>query len=529
MIQKIRTPAIAGNAKGEDMNRSYEEFIRRARELADISHARELLSWDQETCMPPKGAAARAHSLGTLAGLYHEKLTDPALVALVEELKGRDLRGDEAADLRYLGRDQERALKIPRQLVVELSQTQSLGHEAWVEARKKSDFILFRPWLEKILALQQEIAHRVGFEGTMYNAFLDEYEPYSRAEEIAPVLDELRRRLVPLVERIGAAGKQPAANILDQEFPIDRQEAFGRQVLADLGFDLEAGRLDVSVHPFCSGTSPGDVRLTTRYNPRQLTSALFGIIHEAGHGLYEQGLPVQLSGTPAGRSISLGIHESQSRLWENLVGRSRPFWQHYLPRLREHFPQQLAGVGPDEFYAAINQVAPSLIRVEADEVTYNLHILLRFELEKDLVEGRVRVEELPARWDEKMESYLGIRPPDAARGVLQDTHWSVGLIGYFPTYTLGNLYAAQFFAQAQKEMPELMERVAQGELRGLKTWLNEKIHARGRRVTASELVREVTGQPLSADCFMAYLEGKFGELYGLSPAAGARSWSSERG
>jgi carboxypeptidase Taq len=497
------------------MEKTCGEFIRRVRELADIGHAQGLLSWDQETCMPPRGAGPRASSLGTLAGLYHEKLTDPGLVALVEELRQRELKGDAEVNWRYLEREQRRALKVPRELVVELSQTQSLAHEAWVEARKRSDFPLFRPWLEKILGLQQEVAHRVGFEGSIYNAFLDEYEPYARIEAVAPLLERLRRRLVPLVERIRASGGPPPAGILGREFPVDRQEAFGRRVLADMGFDFERGRLDVSVHPFCSGSSPLDVRLTTRYCPTRLTSSLFGIIHEAGHGLYEQGLPAEAAGTPVGSGVSLGIHESQSRLWENMVGRSRPFWEHYLPVLREYFPEQLAGVEVEAFYREINQVEPSLIRVEADEVTYNLHILLRCELEQGLLEERVRVAELPELWNERMAAYLGVRPPDDARGVLQDTHWSIGLIGYFPTYSLGNLYAAQFFRQAQKDLPGLMALVGQGRLQELKDWLNAQVHARGRRLRADELVREVTGAALEVDCFTEYLEEKYGELYHL--------------
>jgi carboxypeptidase Taq len=504
-----------GGNKEEKMAQGYGEFVRRVKELADLGHAQGLLSWDQETYMPPRGAGPRARSLGTLAGVYHEKLTDPSLVALVEELRGSELRGDEEINVRYLERDLRRALKLPRELVVELRQTQSLAHEAWVEARKQSDFARFRPWLEKVLALQKEVAHRVGFEGSVYNAFLDEYEPYARVEEVAPLLEALRVRLVPLVDRISASGRGPAPGILDREFPVDRQELFGRRVLTDLGFDLERGRLDVSVHPFCSGSSPEDVRLTTRYSSRQLTSALFGIIHEAGHGLYEQGLPADAEGLPVGGSVSLGIHESQSRLWENMIGRSRPFWQHYLPVLKEHFPEELRGVEVEDFYRAINQVSPSLIRVEADEVTYNLHILLRFELEQALVEDKAWVEDLPELWDEKMMSYLGVRPPDAARGVLQDTHWSIGLIGYFPTYSLGNLYAAQFFAQAQRELPGLMEQVGRGEFLGLKDWLNRQIHARGRRLSADELVLEVSKTPLGVDCFMEYLEGKYGELYPL--------------
>ena len=321
---------------------------------------------------------------------------------------------------------------------------------------------------------------------------------------------------MPLVEQIAATGQYPARGVLDQEYPIEQQELLGQQVLADMGFDMQAGRLDLAVHPFCSGTSRDDVRLTTRYSADWLPGALFGTIHEAGHGLYEQGLPAAASGTPAGESVSLGIHESQSRLWENMVGRSKAFWTHYLPKLRALFPQQLSAVDLDAFYAAVNQVEPSLIRVEADEVTYNLHILLRFELECDLIEGRVAVAELPAVWNERMEQYLGIRPPDDARGVLQDTHWSCGLLGYFPTYALGNLYAAQFFHQAHQDLPDLEAQIARGVLGPLKTWLNEKIHARGSRATASELVEEVTGAKLSADYFIAYLQEKFGALYGLS-------------
>jgi carboxypeptidase Taq len=344
---------------------------------------------------------------------------------------------------------------------------------------------------------------------------LDVYEPYARTEDLVPVLEELRRRLVPLAEKILATGKRPAAGILDRSFPLAQQEAFGRRVMADMGFDSEAGRLDVSVHPFCSSLSREDVRLTTRYSEDQLTGSIFGTIHECGHGLYEQGLPEDAEGTPAGDSISLGIHESQSRMWENMVGRSHEFWEHYLPVLRQQYPDQLKGVDVDRFYAAVNQVEASPIRVEADEVTYNLHILLRFELERDLLEERLRVEDLPELWMDRMEAYLGIRPESDAVGVLQDVHWSLGLIGYFPTYTLGNLYAAQFFSRAQVEMPDLMDQVRQGQLLELRQWLKKKIHQRGKRSTAGELVEEVTGELLRVDFLMEYLEGKFGELYDI--------------
>lgn len=497
------------------MSDAYGKFMERVAELADIGHAQGLMGWDQETYMPPKGAAMRARAQGTLAGLHHERLTAPELVALVEELKGQELEGDAAVNVREVDRGQSRALKIPKDLVVELSRTESLAHEAWVEARQQSNFALFQPWLEKILKLKKEVAERVGYEGAIYNALLDEYEPYALTEEIEPLFARLREKLVPLVERISAVGKFPARGVLDQEYPIVGQEELGRQVLEDMGFDLEAGRLDLAVHPFCSGTSRDDVRLTTRYSAEWLPGSLFGTIHEAGHGLYEQGLPADAVGTPAGSSVSLGIHESQSRMWENMVGRSRAFWTHYLPRLKTLFPNQLEALDVDAFYAAVNQVEPSLIRVEADEVTYNLHILLRFELEQDLFEDRVAVGDLPAVWNERMEQYLGVRPPDDAQGVLQDIHWSMGGMGYFPTYTLGNLYAAQFYHQAQQDLPDLAAQIERGELGGLKRWLNEKVHARGSRVTAAELVAEVTGEKLSADYFTDYLEAKFGALYGL--------------
>ena len=494
---------------------AYDEFVKLIRELHDIGHAQSLLSWDQETNMPARGAAQRARSLGVLAGISHERLTAPRLVDLVGELSGAELSGDGTVNLREIKRSQDRALKIPRELVIELSETTSLGHEAWVEAREKSQFDLFAPWLTKILELQKRAAHLIGFEGSVYNAFLDEYEPYATTEEIGPLLQDFNRRLVPLVQNILGKDLHPAAGVLDKEYPAAEQEAFGRHVLSDLGFDTEAGRLDVSVHPFCSGLSAGDVRLTTRYNESHLSDALFGIIHECGHGLYEQGLPEDADGTPAGSAVSLGIHESQSRMWENMIGRSREFWEYYLPQLQRRFPQQLSRIDVDRFYAAVNQVEASFIRVEADEITYNLHILLRFELEKALVEEELSVPDLPAAWNERMRQSLGIEPESAAQGVLQDVHWSFGLIGYFPTYTLGNLYAAQFLCQARQEIPDLDDHVRIGDFACLLSWLREKIHTSGSRLTASELVAEVTGEPLTSDYLMQYLESKYGDLYNL--------------
>ncbi|MFT5087818.1 MAG: carboxypeptidase Taq [Candidatus Latescibacterota bacterium] len=498
------------------MDKKYEAFLQRIQQLADLGHAQSLMGWDQETYMPPKGTQMRARAQGTLAGLYHEKMTADELVALVRDLQSEELSGDAAVNLRETVREQERALKIPGELVVEMTQTASLAHEAWVEARQKVDFSLFRPWLEKIIAQKRQVADLIGYEGSIYNALLDEYEPYAKAEEIGPLFADLRTQLVPLVEGIAATGKRPAKGVLDREFDVELQDQFGRQVIAALGFDMEAGRLDIAVHPFCSGTSRDDVRLTTRYDASWLPGSLFGSMHEAGHGMYEQGLPEEAKGVPAGQSISLGIHESQSRMWENMVGRSRPFWQHYFPLLQQAFPGAIDDIDLDAFYAAINQVEPSFIRVEADEVTYNLHIALRFEIEVELMEGQLKVADLPEAWNARMQDYLGVIPPDDAQGVLQDVHWSFGGIGYFPTYSLGNLYAAQFFQQAQKDIPDLIGQISTGQFVGLKQWLNEKIHAHGTRLTAAELVQEVTGEPLSATYFADYLQGKFGPLYDLS-------------
>ena len=494
----------------------YARLLEVMSELADIAHAQALMGWDQETNMPPKGARMRARSLGTLAGIYHDKLTMQSLVDLIEDLKQADLAGDEAVNLRQLDREQARARKIPRELIVELSETASLSHEAWVKARADDDFAHYRPWLEKMLHLKTQVADIVGFEGSIYNALLDEYEPYATAEEIGPVFGELRQHLVRMVEKIATVDRPPF-DALERPFPVALQEQFGRRIMEEMGFDLEAGRLDRSVHPFCSGIGPEDVRLTTRYDGNGFTQSLFGIIHETGHGLYEQGLPADQETLPAGRAVSLGIHESQSRLWENMIGRSRRFWSHYLPALKELFPTQLDGVDLDAFYGAINRVEPSLIRVEADEVTYNLHILLRFELERELLAGELSVAELPEAWNQRMEDYLGIRPPNDALGVLQDVHWSLGLFGYFPTYTLGNLYAAQLYDSAVRDIPDLDEQVSRGELMPLKSWLNAKVHQRGSRLQAGELVREVAGKGLEIGPFVGYLNEKFGRLYDLDP------------
>jgi carboxypeptidase Taq len=348
-----------------------------------------------------------------------------------------------------------------------------------------------------------------------YDALLDEYEPGATTPEITQVFTELRKDLVPLVGAILASGRRPRHELLEREYPVERQQAFGQEAAAAIGFDFEAGRLDRTTHPFCSGIGPGDCRITTRYNPRHFNESFFGILHEAGHGIYEQGLDPEQFGTPGGSAASLGIHESQSRLWENQVGRSAAFWVHWFPRARQLFPEALRDVRGEEFVFAVNEVRPSFIRVEADEATYNLHILLRFELEQALVSGDLKPADVPGAWREKFHHSFQLTPPDDAQGCLQDIHWSMGGIGYFPTYTLGNLYAAQFMEQARQDLGDLEDDFGHGRYEPLKAWLNEKIHRRGQRDRANQLCRHVTGRPLTHQPLLRYLRAKYAPHYGI--------------
>jgi len=498
---------------------AYAELIRRVKSIVLLNSCGSILHWDHQTYMPVKGAAHRAEQLALVAGLAHDQFTRPEigdLLSRAEEGSARREPGSAAAvNVREIRRAYDRAMRVPPALVEELARTAALAQDVWVEARRASDFGRFRPWLEKLVALKRQEAKAVSAGGLLYDALLDEYEPGETVERLTPVFGALRKSLVDLVGRIAGSPKRPDLSILHRAYPIAAQEAFGKTVVAAFGFDFQAGRLDVTTHPFCSGIGPGDTRLTTRYNPHDFGDGFFSILHEAGHGLYDQGLDAEHYGTPMGEAVSLGIHESQSRLWENFVGRSRVFWEHWLPQAHQAFPEALTGVGLDAFVFAINDVRPSLIRVDADEATYNLHILLRFELERALIDGDLPVADLPAAWADGMERFLGIKPPDDAQGCLQDIHWSGGSFGYFPTYTLGNLYAAQFFAQARAELGDLEERFRHGEFLPLKDWLNRRIHREGQRYRAADLVSAVTGEPLNPGYLLRHLTEKFGTLYGL--------------
>jgi carboxypeptidase Taq len=502
---------------------SYAELCQRLKSVKTLESIGSLLSWDQETYMPDAGAAHRAEQASMVSALAHERFTDRTIGDLIAAcVSDKSLNGDagspEAANLKQIKRDYDLATKLPTELVAELAKTRSQAQEAWKHAREKNDFQAFAPWLEKMMGLTKRKAECYGFAsgGELYDALLDEYEPGATAREVEGIFTPLAPRLSALVKAIGASSKKPSDACMKVHIPAAKQHELGQFVLKAMGFDFEAGRLDTTAHPFCSGMAPGDTRLTTRYRESSWADALYGTMHEGGHGLYEQGLPkTSRWGQPLGDSVSLGIHESQSRMWENFVGRSEAFWAWLTPHAKKIAVPALDGVSAEEMYGAANVVRPSLIRVEADEATYNLHVLVRFEIERALISGSLPVKDVPGEWNKRYKQYLGVDVPSDAKGCMQDVHWSCGLVGYFPTYTLGNLYAAQLWETIQKQIPNLNAQMGAGEFGALKTWLNTNIHQHGRRYQAAELCRRLTGQGLSADPLMRHLEGKLRPIYGL--------------
>ncbi|MFQ5749445.1 MAG: carboxypeptidase M32, partial [Planctomycetota bacterium] len=462
-------------------------------EIRDLENAEALLSWDQETGMPPRGQGARGRCLATLAGLKHARLTDPGLSEVLDACAGEAAPGSEPeAQVREARRHVDRAVRVPVELAKALAAATSSGLVAWQKARRKADFALFRDHLVTLVRLRREQAAAIDPARPPYDVLMDEFEPGATEEELTPLFAKLREALAPLVRGVAECGQGVDERPALGHYPPEKQLAFGRMAAARMGFDFEAGRIDRSTHPFCTGFGPGDVRITWRCQEDDFRPALFGIMHEAGHGLYEQGLNPAWEGTPIGPAVSLGVHESQSRLWENLVGRSRAFWTWALPRFVETFPDK-KGLTVDALWPALHAVRPSFIRVEADEVTYNLHIAARFGIESALFRGELEVDDLPAAWDDAYEELLGIRPRDMAEGVLQDIHWAMGMFGYFPTYTLGNLINAQLFETARRELGDVEGMVSKGELAPLREWLREKIHRFGSRYPARELVQRATG------------------------------------
>lgn len=495
------------------MDTSREALLGRMRELKDLSGVIGLATWDQETYLPVKAEAARASQLSTLQGLYHERLVAPEMGEWLSQLAEAPQSEDERAWVRVLARERDRAVRVPVDLVRALAEAQGAALTAWRTAREARAFGPFAPALERLLALRREQADAIGHDGERYDALLAGFEPGMRTVRLMPVLYALRDQLIPLVEAL--AGWPPGPDVLAGiRFPADAQWRFTVELLSKLGFDLEAGRQDKSVHPFTGGTHPTDVRLTTRISEENLAAAVFGTIHECGHGLYEQGFRPEDYRTVLAAAPSMGLHESQSRLWENLVGRSLPFWQALYPKLQAAFPAQLGGVDVVAFHAALNRVSRSPIRVEADEVTYNLHIVLRTELELELLRGNLPAADLPAAWNASSRALLGFEPVDDVKGVLQDIHWAWGELGYFPTYALGNLYAASLMRAAERALPGLWDSIAAGDFALLRTWLRANVHHEGARLDAEDLVRKVTHSGLTDADFVAYLKGKYGALSG---------------
>jgi carboxypeptidase Taq len=500
------------------MDETLRALKARLAEVSDLGYAVAVLDWDQQTYMPPGGTEARAEQLATLQKIAHERFVADEvrqwLEAARQHLDGADPDGDDARLVHVASRDYERARRIPTELVAEIARTTSAAQEVWVRARANKDFKLFQPHLERILGLKRQVAACFGEQASPYDPLLDEYEPGMKTAQVGAVFAALKQELVPLVKAIAEKPEIDDA-VLRLDYDEQKQLDFGLEVIRRFGYDIERGRQDKAVHPFCTSFGLGDVRITTRVKRTYLPTALMGSMHECGHALYEQGFDPAHVRTPLVGGASLGIHESQSRMWENLVGRSRGFWKVFYPRLQAAFPENLGGVDLETFYRAINKVKPSFIRVEADEVTYNLHIMLRFELEVDLLEGRVQVKDVPEAWNTRFKDYFGLDVPDDGLGCLQDIHWSAGYLGYFPTYTIGNLAAVQFFEKAARDVPSLAADIERGDFGSLLNWLRENIHRHGRKYTPDELIRKVTGGPLDSRSYVAYLRRKFSEIYGL--------------
>lgn len=501
------------------METTFETLLTAVYELHDLEKAQGVLLWDQETNMPKAGLEARIQQLTTLRQIHHQKATSDAfgekILAAKSNLNGADPDSDEVRLITYLERTYENARKLPESFVKRISQVSGAARAAWVEARQNSTFAQFQPHLEKVIDLCQELAELYGYEDEPYDALLDKYELGMKTATVRHIFDEVRKATVPLREAIDERGTAVDDSLLHQPFDVKKQQAFARYAATAVGYDFERGHLGTVVHPFATSFSRNDARITTRWYPDFLNAGLFGTLHESGHAMYEQGTHPDLARTPLARGTSMGIHESQSRMIENLVGRSRGFWQGHYAKLQEMFPKQLGNHSLDEFYRAINKVHPSYIRVEADELTYNFHIMLRFELEQAMLNGELKAADLPEAWNEKMEALLGVVPPNDALGCLQDVHWTRPGFGYFPTYALGNLYAAQLFETAVSQNPSIQVELNEGKTEALVGWLRENVHQHGRKFPPRELIQRATGKSLSHKPFVEYATQKFSEIYNL--------------
>jgi len=497
------------------MNKNYEEFVRQSKKLAALYSATGVLGWDQEVYMPVNGAALRAEQQSVLSGMAHEIRTDEKYISLIQSLlDDKTLSVEEKCNVKETWKGIDRSRKFSKEFVENLSKTISESFVAWHQARSENRFEIFAPHLEKLVAIKKEEAAIVGYKHHPYDALIDEYEPGATVAQIDTLFADVKVQLVNFTRKIFALPK-PNDHFFTGEFPHELQRDFCRQLVAEMGYDFNSGRMDLAPHPFCIGFYPNDVRITYRYKTTDISEIIWSVTHEGGHALYEQGMKMEYAGLPASSAVSLAIHESQSRLWENNVTRSKSYWHYYMPVLKKYFPKVFDHVTGDDFFRACNKVEPSLIRTNADELTYHFHIMIRYEIEKKLMDGTLAVNDLPKFWNESYKNYLGIDVPSDAEGCLQDVHWSHGSIGYFPTYSLGSFYAAQFFDAAKRDMPTLTDDISNGKLLGLREWLKDNIHQHGMIFTADELCKRVTGESLNFSHFMNYAKEKYADIYPL--------------
>lgn len=481
--------------------------------ISKYNTAAALLQWDFETHMPKKAAEKRADVIGEISGKAFEMSVSDEIGKLLEDAQKEELNEVERAIVKVGKKEYDKFKKIPSDLFKELNISASKAQAAWEEAKTKNDFNIFKPHLEKVVDLTKKVADHLGYEENRYDALLDLYEPGLKTSELKKVIEPLREFLVNYLNKLDN-GKKPDNSILKRYFPIEKQKELSLRALKLMKYDFDAGRMDISMHPFTTTIGPNDVRITTRYNEHDLNDSLYSTIHEGGHALYEQGIPEEFSGLPIGDGASMAIHESQSRFWENIIGRSLEFWNYFYNDLIEVFPEFKENT-PEEIFKAVNFVERSFIRTEADEVTYNLHIMLRFEIEEALINDRIKVEDLPKIWNEKMKDYLGVVPEKDSEGVLQDVHWAHGSFGYFPSYMLGNLYSAQFYNKMRKDLQDLDKQISEGNFEPALKWLRDKIHSKGSMYEPGELVKMVTGESLNPKYFMDYIENKFNKVYEL--------------
>jgi carboxypeptidase Taq len=487
-------------------------------ETADLAAASALLNWDQLVNMPSGGAEDRGEQIATIEQILHAKSTSDEIGSLLEDLtqaaKQMDPDSDDARLIKVAKRDFDKSTKVSAEFVSEFARVSTVAQSIWEKARAESDFSIFQPYLEQLVGLRQQYADFFKPWTHVYDPLLDDFEPGMKTADVQTIFDTLRPKQVELIKAISEK-PQVERSFLYLDYPEQTQWDFGAEVISKFGYDWDHGRLDKSVHPFTTGFGLNDVRITTRFNTKFLPTAMFSTTHECGHALYELGIAKKYNRTPLGTGASMAVHESQSRLWENLVGRSRAFWKHFYPRLQELFPSQLGNVDAEMFYKAVNAVEPSLIRVEADEATYNLHIMLRLEMEIALMEGSLKAKDAPEAWNDKFENYLGIVPPDNARGVLQDVHWSFGGFGYFPTYALGNLVSAQLWERMQQDIPDVEAQIEKANFAVILDWLRKNVHVYGAKYEPQELVQKITGSKITPEPFMRYLDRKFKDIYSL--------------